>query len=357
MLFSPFRMRGLTLANRIVVSPMCQYSAVNGIAGDWHIVHLGGLGLSGAGLLMLEATAVSVEGRITPGCLGLWSDEHAAALSRVLSIVRRYSPIAIGIQLSHAGRKASSRSPADGGGPLPREEGAWQAIGPDVIPFADRPPPKMMDRSDMDRIVTAFVKAAISADRVGFDLIELHGAHGYLIGSFLSPLANQRHDRYGGSLANRMRFPLEIFEAVRAVWPAEKPLGMRINGSDWAARGITIEEAAEFAIALRERGCDFVDLSSGGNQRANIPATPGYQVPFAAHVRKMAGIPTIAVGLIRDPHHAEQALVNGQADLIAIARGFLAEPRWPWRAARELGGAVHIPPQWARAASRAIQRA
>jgi 2,4-dienoyl-CoA reductase-like NADH-dependent reductase (Old Yellow Enzyme family) len=352
-LFSPFALRGLTLANRIVISPMCEYSAVDGCATDWHVIHLGHLALSGAGLLIIEATAVEARGRISRECLGMYSDENEAALARVLAVVRRYSAMPIGIQLAHAGRKGSQRKPGDGRGNVPPEEGGWQTVAPSALPFIPEwQTPAALDRAGMEAIVDAFVRATQRCARLGLDLIEIHSAHGYLLSSFLSPIANQRTDAFGGSRENRMRFPLEVFAAVRRAWPAERPLGVRCNGTDWDERGLTLEDAVAYARALQDLGCDYVDVSSGGNSIAAIPLGPGYQVPFAQRVRREVGIPTIAVGLIRDPQHAETIVAEGQADLVALGRGILNEPRWPWHAAEALGGKVDVPVQYARAATR-----
>ncbi len=362
MLFSPYTLRGLTLSNRIVIAPMCEFSAEEGCATDWHIIHLGHLALSGAGLLIIEATGVEPEGRISSECLGLYNDATEAALARVLAVVRRYSDMPIGIQLSHAGRKASTerpRAPPPGATSAPLQGAldaakAWPTVAPSALPFApERPAPQALDRAGMQRLVATFAQATRRAARLGLQMIEIHAAHGYLLSSFLSPIANHRQDDYGGSLQNRMRFPLEVFEAVRAAWPADRPLGVRCNGTDWLPGGIAPEEAVAFSHALRERGCDYVDMSSGGNAVATIPLSPGYQVPFAAQVRQEARIPTMAVGLIRDPHHAEQILQEGQADLIALGRGMLNDPRWPWHAAEELGEHIAVPYQYGRAATRA----
>ena len=351
LLFSPITMRGLTLSNRIVVAPMCQFSAVDGCATDWHLIHLGHLALSGAGLLVLEATAVEPEGRISSSCLGLYTDAQEAALARVLAVVRRYSTMPLGIQLSHAGRKASIKSPNAPGAVDTRE---WQTVGPSPVAFAaDRRAPQALDRTGMDRVIDAFAQAARRAARLGFDMIEIHSAHGYLLSSFLSPIANRRTDGYGGSLQARMRFPLEVFHGLRAAWPADRPLGVRCNGTDWHAEGITPDEAVAYAAALRELGCDFVDVSTGGNAITEVPIEPGYQVPFSAKVRREAGVPTRAVGLIRDPHHAEAILQRGEADMIALGRGILNEPRWPWHAAEELGATVEVPHPYRRAGTRA----
>jgi 2,4-dienoyl-CoA reductase-like NADH-dependent reductase (Old Yellow Enzyme family) len=350
-LFSPIALRGLTLPNRIFVAPMCQYSAVDGSATDWHVIHLGQLALSGAGLLVIEATHVEPQGRITNDCLGLYSDDNEAALARVLAVVRRYSPMPIGIQLSHAGRKASSKRQT---APGPVDTGQWRTVGPSPIAFsADRQVPLELDRAGMHRVIEAFAQAARRSARLGIDLLEVHSAHGYLLSSFLSPLANQRTDAYGGSLANRMRFPLEVMEAVRAAWPQERPLGVRCNGTDWHQHGITPDEAVAYAKALRSIGCDFVDVSTGGNAVTKIPLGPGYQVPFAAYVRREAGIATRVAGLIRDPGHAQAIVAGGEADMIAIGRGLLNDPRWPWHAAEELGHRLEVPFQYVRAATRA----
>lgn len=353
-LFQPLEMRGLKLANRIVISPMCQYSAKDGCATDWHLLHFGSMMMSGAGLFILEATAVAPEGRITPECLGLWNDANEQALGDVLARIRAYSRMPVGVQLNHAGRKAASHRPFDGRGPLLAGQGAWPVIGPSAIPFADKwQVPQAMDRAAMDRVREAFVEAARRADRIGLDLIELHAAHGYLLGQFMSPLANQRTDAYGGSLENRLRYPLEVFDAVREVWPAHKPLGVRCNGSDWHENGWKVEDAVVFAQLLRERGCDFIDMSSGGTVHAKVPLGPGYQVPFAEAVRRGAGMNTMAVGLIQTAAQAEQIVASGQADLVALGRAMLNNPHWPWQAAEELGSTVEVPWQYYRASTRA----
>lgn len=350
LLFTPLALRGLTLPNRIVIAPMCQFSAEEGCMSDWHLIHLGHLALSGAGLLVLEATGVEPQGRISGACVGLYSDENEAAMARVLAVVRQYSPMPLGLQLSHAGRKASQKRPAE---PGPVDTREWPLVGPSALAFSeDRQVPHELDRAGMDGIIAAFVQATVRAARLGLDLLEIHSAHGYLLSAFLSPLANRRRDAYGGSLENRLRFPLEVFEAVRAAWPAERPLGVRCNGTDWHEEGISTDEAVAYARALRERGCDFVDVSSGGNTVTPIPMEPGYQVPFAARVRAEAGIVTRAVGLVREPAHAEAILQAGHADLIAMGRAILNDPRWPWHAAEELGHTLAVPPQYRRAATR-----
>lgn len=355
-LFSPFALGSLTLANRIVIAPMCQYSAEHGNAGDWHLIHLGQLALSGAGLLILEATAVEPDGRISPGDLGLWSAENEAALARVLGAVRRYSSMPIGIQLSHAGRKGSSHVPWEGGALIPATEGGWLPWAPSAIPHAaHEPPPVALDRSGLARILQAFVNAARRAHRLGIDLVELHAAHGYLLHQFLSPLANRRTDEYGGSLENRLRFPLEVFDAVRAALPPAVPVGVRISGTDWVDGGWDIGQSVSFGLALRERGCAFVHMTSGGiSPLQQIPLGPNYQVPLAATLREKTGLPTVAVGLITEAQQAETILVQGQADLVALARGILYDPHWPWHAAAELGAQVQAPPQYWRSQPRGL---
>lgn len=354
-LFSPITLRGLTLPNRIVIAPMCEFHATNGNATDWHIIHLGHLALSGAGLLIIEATGVEPRGRISRECLGLYNDENEEALGRVLAIVRRYSGMRIGLQLGHAGRKASVLNPTAGRryGHAPLSEGGWEPIGPSPIPWAEGwPIPREMSRADMEEVLASFADATRRCARLGIDLLEIHGAHGYLVSSFLSPIANRRMDAYGGSLENRMRFPLEVFEAVRAAWPADRPLGVRFNGTDWIEGGIDTAEAVAFGAELARRGCDYADMSSGGNGFATINDGPGYQVPFAAAVRAGTGMATMAVGMIREATHAESIIASGQADMIAIGRGMLNDPRWPWHAAEELGVQIEVPPAYIRAATR-----
>ena len=349
-LFSPLTLRGLTLPSRIVVSPMCQYSAVDGSANDWHMMHLGSLALGSPGLLFLEATAVEATGRITPGCLGLYSDENEAALARVLAALRRWTETPIGIQLAHAGRKASSHTPWDGGQLIPEAEGGWKPDGPSASSQRDdEPPPAALDAAGLVRIREAFVAGALRAARLGFDAIELHCAHGYLLHEFLSPIANQRTDAYGGSLENRMRFPLEVFDAVRAVMPAATPLGVRLSATDWVDGGWDPQQSLVFARALKDRACDWIDTSSGGvSPQQKIPLGPGYQVPLAEQIRNETGIATMAVGLITDAHQAEAIIAGGQADLVALARGMLWDPRWTWHAAAELGATVAAPKQYWR---------
>ena len=351
-LFEPFRLRGLKLSNRVVVSPMCQYSALNGNASDWHIIHLGQYAVSNAGLVILEATGVEPEGRITASCLGLWSDSNQEALDRVLRMVRPFASMPLGIQLSHAGRKASVRSPGQGRGNLSPEDGGWEIVGPTSDPFdIGWQRPVALDTQGMQRILKAFVQAAVRADELGLELLEIHAAHGYLLSSFLSPLGNYRNDVYGGSRENRMRFPLEVIKAVREVWPERKPLGVRFNGTDWLENGLHAEDAVQFSHALKDLGCDYMDLSSGGNARARIPLEPGYQVRFAEQVKREVDVATMCVGLIRDPEHAESIVATGQADLVAIGRGFLYNPRWVWHAAQALGVPYEVTHQYIRGAT------
>ena len=352
-LFSPITIAGVTFDNRIHVAPMCQYSAVDGSASDWHMTHLGMLANSGASLLVLEATAIEPDGRISPGDLGLYNDENEAALKRVVDHCRRIGKAKLGIQIAHAGRKASVQRPWEGGVSLKPEAGAWQTIGPSAIPFDPAwHTPRAMTSKDIERVVAGFVATAKRALRLGFDEAELHCAHGYLLHSFCSPLSNRRTDDYGGSLDNRLRFPLEVAAAVRAVWPKDKPLGMRITGSDWAEGGFAVADAVVLAGRLKEIGVDFVCVSSGGlvhDQKITI--APNYQVPFAEAVKRETGILTRAVGLIAEPHQAEEIIASGKADMVALARGFLDNPHWAWHAARKLGAHVAQPDQYLRAGS------
>ena len=354
-LFEPLHIGGLQLDNRIVIAPMCQYSANEGTAGDWHLIHLGQLALSGAGLLILEATAVSAEGRITPGCLGLYSDANEAALARVLDAVRAHSPIKLGMQLAHAGRKASSRAPWSGGQQIPLgEPGSWQAVAPSAVPHsAHEEPPATLDRSGLARVHDEFAAAARRAARLGLDGVEIHAAHGYFLHQFLSPIANRRDDEYGGSLANRMRFPLEVFDAVREAFAPDRPVWARISATDWVPGGWDIEGTLALAQALKARGCAAIHVSSGGvSAQQTIKLGPGYQVPFAHRVKDEVGLPTIAVGLITEPEQAEAIIVSGEADAIALARAMLYDPRWPWHAAARLGAQVTVPPQYWRSQPR-----
>ena len=336
---------------------MCQYSASDGSASDWHLQHLMQLAIGRAGMVVVEATAVERAGRISHGCLGLYSDANEAALARVLDPARRIAApgTAFAIQLAHAGRKASCQAPFQGGKPLPRGEDPWPTVAPSAVPFADGwHVPEALDAKGLERIVGAFRQAAVRAVRLGFDAIELHGAHGYLLHEFLSPVSNRRNDNYGGSAENRMRLPLEVMQAVRGVVPRTIALGARITGSDWADGGLTVDDAVAFAKALKGIGTDYVCVSSGGNvATAKIPLAPGYQVPFAAKVKAATGIATRAVGLIATPEQAEAIIAEGQADFVALARAFLDDARWVWHAAERLGAEISYPPQYARV-SRAI---
>jgi NADPH2 dehydrogenase len=339
------------LRNRIVVSPMCQYSATDGEATAWHMIHLGSLALSGAGLLTIEATAVEADGRITPGDLGLWNDATEAALKPVLAAIRQHSGIAVAMQLAHAGRKASSHIPWEGGQQIPLLEGGWLASAPSPIPQkAGETPPVALDKAGLGRVRDAFAAAATRAARLGIDALEVHGAHGYLLHEFLSPISNHRTDEYGGSLENRLRFPLEVFEAVRGAFPEDRPVGVRVSASDWVEGGWNIEQTIAFANELKKRGVNWIDASSGGISLAQkITLGPGYQVPFAEAIRKATGLPTTSVGLITDARQAEDIIASGKADLVALARGLLYDPRWPWHAGAELGATVEAPPQYWRA--------
>jgi len=357
-LFQPVSLRDLTLANRIVVSPMCQYSADDGSASRWHWAHLGSLALSGASLLFLEATAVTRDGRITPGCLGLWSDDNEAALAPLVAMLREVSPIKLGIQLSHAGRKASSAPPWRGGKLIPLNQGGWLPEAPSAVPHAvGELAPRALTSDDLAHLRAAFAACAVRAARLGFDAIEIHMAHGYLLHQFLSPLANQRTDAYGGDFGNRVRFPLEVFDAVRAVFPAERPVGVRVSATDWVdgEPSWTLAQTIELARALKARGCDWIDVSSGGvSPQQKIAPAPGYQVPLAEAVRNETGLATIAVGMITDAHQAEAIVRDGRADMVALARGILYDPRWAWHAAAALGGKVQAPQQYWRAVPRDV---
>jgi NADPH2 dehydrogenase len=351
-LFSPIRLASLELPNRIVVSPMCQYSADDGVGNDWHLNHLGTLAQSGAALLVAEATGVERRGRITHGCLGLYSDDCEAALARVLAHCRRFGSARIGIQLAHAGRKASASRPWEGAQPLKAGEDPWETVAASAIPFGPGwHVPREMSAADMAQVREAFVQAAQRAVRAGVDAIELHGAHGYLLHSFLSPISNKRSDAYGGSPQARMRFPLEVAQAVRAALPKSVPLGARITGNDWIEGGLTPKDAVVLAHALKQAGLDFVCISSGGvsaEARPNIVAN--MNVPFAEAVRREAGIATRVVGLIATPRRAEAIVAEGKADMVALARAMLDNPHWGWHAAKVLGAEVTRPKQYARAA-------
>jgi 2,4-dienoyl-CoA reductase-like NADH-dependent reductase (Old Yellow Enzyme family) len=357
-LFEPIALGRLELENRIVVAPMCQYSATEGTPGDWHMIHLGHLALSGAGLLMLEATAVSPEGRISPHDLGLYSDTNEAGLQRILAGIRAVSPIPIAMQIAHAGRKASVRVPWEGGAQIAPGHGpGWKTEAPSALPFAaGNDAPRALDTAGLARIRDAFAQTARRAARLGIDGIEIHGAHGYLLHQFLSPLSNERTDAYGGSLENRMRFPLEVFDAVRAAFPAERPVWVRLSASDWVPGGWDLEQSVAFTRALASRGCAAIHVSSGGLSPAQtIPLAPGYQVPFARRIKAEGGLPTIAVGLITEAEQAEAIIADGDADAIALARAMLYDPRWPWHAAARLGAQVRAPNQYLRCQPRELK--
>jgi 2,4-dienoyl-CoA reductase-like NADH-dependent reductase (Old Yellow Enzyme family) len=349
-LFSPIRLRGLALPNRIMVAPMCQYSAVNGAANDWHFTHINTLALSGAAMFCIEATHVEAIGRITPGCLGLYNEATEAALKPILASVRKHSKTAVAMQLAHAGRKGSSHVPWNGGQQIPFTEGGWQTEGPSAVPHkGGEAPPLALDASGLVRVRDAFVAAAKRAERLGIDALELHSAHGYLLHQFLSPIANKRTDQYGGSLQNRMRYPLEVFDAVRAAFPDNKPLGIKVSSTDWVEGGWDLAQTIEYASELKKRGVDWIDASSGGvSPLQKIPLGPGYQVPFAQAIKEATGVTTMAVGLITEAKQAEEIVASGKADMVALARAMLYDPRWGWHSAAELGGEVAAPPQYWR---------
>jgi 2,4-dienoyl-CoA reductase-like NADH-dependent reductase (Old Yellow Enzyme family) len=356
-LFDPLSIRDLTLANRIVVSPMCEYSSTDGFANDWHLVHLGSRAVGGAGLIFTEATAVAAEGRISPQDLGIWSDAHVEFLARITRFIQGQGSVA-GMQLAHAGRKASTYRPWDGSGAVPESSGGWKnVVAPSAIPFAaDYPMPQALTSEGIQAVVRAFVDAVGRAREAGFRVIEIHAAHGYLLSEFLSPLANHRTDEYGGSFENRIRLLLEVVSAVRKVWPEGSPLFVRISATDWVESGWTLDESVELARHLKKSGVDLVDCSSGGNAPpAGIPVSPGYQTPFAERIRLEAKILTGAVGMITAPAQADHIIRTGQADVAIIAREFLRDPYWPLRAGRELGYAVPWPVQYVRAAPHGTQ--
>jgi 2,4-dienoyl-CoA reductase-like NADH-dependent reductase (Old Yellow Enzyme family) len=354
-LFQPLAIGGLTLSNRIVIAPMCQYSAEDGRMTDWHQMHLGNLAQSGAGLLTIEATAVTPEGRITYGDVGLWNDETEAALRRVISSVRRWSEMPIAIQLAHAGRKASTEKPWLGGMQIaPGQANGWQTESASALGFgANDVAPTVLDMAGLYRLRDAFSESARRSANLGIDAIQIHGAHGYLLHQFLSPLSNRREDVYGGSLENRMRFPLEIYDAVRAAFPAERPVTMRVSGTDWVEGGWDVASTVAFAKALEARGCSAIHVSSGGlDARQQIPVGPNYQVPLARAVKQACGLPVVAVGLITDYEQAEAIIGTGDADMIGLARTILYDPRWPWHAAAHLGARVKAAPQYVRSQPR-----
>ncbi len=354
-LFSPLQIRDVLFRNRIVVSPMCQYSCEDGFATDWHLVHLGSRAIGGAGLVMVEASAVEDRGRISPWDLGIWKDEHMEPLARIARFAKQHGAIC-GIQIAHAGRKASTDVPWRGGHALEVSAGGWQPVAPSPIPFAEGSPvPAELSAAEIRKIVQAFAGSAERALKAGFEVLELHGAHGYLIHEFLSPISNQRNDEYGGSLENRMRFPLEVIKAVRAVWPERLPLFLRISATDWVVGGWSADDSVQLARAAAPLGVDLIDCSSGGTvAHAVIPLTPGYQVPFADRIRHEAGVLTAAVGLITEPAQADAIIREEQADLVLLAREFLREPYWPIKAAKALGGVVPVPVQYGRAFQSAV---
>jgi len=342
-LFAPLTLRGVTFSNRVAVAPMCQYSATDGLAGPWHLQHYGAMAASGPGLIVLEATAVVPEGRISANDLGLWDDRTQAALTGLVATLKGFGDSRIGVQLGHAGRKGADARPWGG------EAKGWQILAPSALAFDEtRMVPRALGLDEIARLPHSFAAAAARADKVGFDTIELHSAHGYLLHQFLSPLANQRADQYGGSLENRMRLPLAVVEAARAAWPVDKPLGIRISATDWLEGGFTLDEAVVYAKEFAKRGIDYVCVSSGGVvPKAPVPIGPGYQLALAERIRAETGLITRAVGLIAEPHQAESALAEGKADVIALGRAFLDDPRWVWRAAEALGAEIKRPPQYA----------
>jgi 2,4-dienoyl-CoA reductase-like NADH-dependent reductase (Old Yellow Enzyme family) len=351
MLFSPITLAGLDLPNRIAVAPMCQYSADQGTMNDWHLVNLGQFAMSGPGLVIIEATGVEPAGRITLGCVGLYSDANEAAMKRVVDFCKSVGDSKIAVQLAHAGRKASAERPWEGGNAL--KDGAWQTYGPSAIAFADGwHVPEALDDAGLVRIKDAFVAAAKRAVRLGIDAIELHAAHGYLLHQFLSPISNQRSDKYGGSLKNRMRFPLELFDAVKAVVPADMPVLIRVSASDWVDGGWHVDGTIAFAKALEAAGCAAIHVSSGGNSLAQkLEIGYGSQTDLAKQIREAVDIPVIAVGMITEPLQAETIIRTGQADMVALAREFLRDPHWTWRAAKALRSTSSVPNQYARAVS------
>jgi 2,4-dienoyl-CoA reductase-like NADH-dependent reductase (Old Yellow Enzyme family) len=348
-LFAPLKIRNVTFRNRIFVSPMCQYSSNEGAATDWHFVHLGSRAVGGAGLVMVEATAVSPEGRISPTDSGIWSDALAASFLRITRFIKEQGAVP-GVQLAHAGRKASTAQPWNGGGPVPVDRGGWKPIAPSAIPFdSGYPVPREMTERDIESLVEQFVAAARRSADAGFELIELHSAHGYLLHEFLSPLSNHRTDQFGGSPANRMRLPLRVAAEVREVWPSGLPMFVRISATDWVEGGWDLPQSIELAKELKKIGIDLIDCSSGALvPHAKIPVGPGFQVPFAEAIRRDAGIMTGAVGMITDAQQAEQIIANGKADAVLLARKLLNDPYWPLHAAKELGASAKWPVQYER---------
>ncbi len=350
-LFSPITLRGLEIENCIVVGPMDQYSASDGSASDWHLMHLGKFAVSGAGLIITESAAVEERGRITHGCLGLYSDENEAALDRVVRFCREHGTAKLGVQLAHSGRKSSTLLPWEGrAAPLTADQGAWQTFGCAGQPRADGwPVPEPLDLTGLKRVRDAHAAAVTRAARIGFDLVELVMAHGYLLHEVLSPLSNLRNDAYGGDIVGRMRFPLEVFDAMRAVWPADKPMGVRVSATDWIEGGWSVEDTVLLARELKARGCDYMAVSSGGlSLEQKIPVGEGHQVDFSSQVKREAGMPTMTMGMIQDPHHAERIVAGDAADFVALARTMLSDPHWPWYAAATLGMEISYPRQYLR---------
>lgn len=347
-LFSPITLRGVTLPNRVVVSPMCQYNSNDGSANDWHLMHLGNFSLGAAGLVMCEMTNVNPQGRISPKCAGMWSDENEAALKRVHDFCRTYGVAKLGVQLAHAGRKGPTTPPAAGGKPImTAAEGGWTPEAPSAIPYdTGWPVPRELSKDDLKRLIAEFVASTKRIDRIGYDVIELHGGHGYLLHQFMSPLSNQRKDEYGGSTENRIRFPLEVFKAVRAAWPEQKALGIRVSATDWVDGGWTPDETVVLAKELKRLGCDYMDVTSGGlHPQQKIPLSPGYQVPFSEKVKRESGLTTMTVGLISGYQQAEDIVASGKADLVCIGRAAMWDPRWAWHAAEELGAEAPYAPK------------
>ena len=353
MLFSPLSIGPVTLSNRIVISPMCQYSADDGSMNDWHLQHAMQMAMSGAGMFVVEATATERRGRITHHCVGLYSDQNEQAMRRVLDAARSVATngIKFAIQLGHAGRKASHQVPWQGGSALSKEEDAWQTSAPSSLPFTQGSPiPKALDKHEMQAIKKNFVDAVKRAVRLGFSAIELHGAHGYLIHEFISPISNQREDEFGGSLANRLKFPLDIFDEVREAVPTNIALGLRLTGTDWHKNGLSVEDSKQIAQTFEAHGADYICISSGGiTTGLKIPVGPSYQVPLAKAIKAVVSIPVRAVGLITTAEQANDIILNGEADMVALARAFLANPRWGWDASVALQQPIEVPPQYERA--------
>ena len=350
-LFAPYAMRGLNMANRVVVAPMCQYSASDGVVGDWHLMHVGQFAVGGHGLFVCEATAVEPRGRISLNCPGLWNDEQMTAWKRVVDFAKTWGNTPLAVQLAHAGRKGSSRTPWQGGAQAPEVEGGWTTVAPSAVPFDDtRPAPQALSTEGIAQIVQDFAAAATRAHQAGFDAVEVHAAHGYLLHQFLSPLSNRRDDDYGGDFENRVRLVLEVFDAVRAAFPADKPVGVRVSATDWIEGGWDLDDTVTLAALLEARHCDYIHVSSGGLSMAQeIPLGPGYQVELCAAVTQACEIATIAVGEIDSATQGETIVRTGQADMVALARGMLADPHWTWRAAKALGAEAPYPRQYERA--------